>query len=466
MIPLALVLVPIAAALLCAIPRVARASAALGAVVVMGLALYALAIRPAGLRVAWAAPLDSSFSLGLDSVSALLASACGAIALVAVSSTSRIGDRRAYFALWSCALASACLVLAARDVAVLFVGWESLVLSLAVLVRHWGGEGRHGASLRLAIHGLVGSGLLLIALASIADARGTLDIDALGARPIAAAGQLFPAMLFLAAFAPALAIFPLHVGVTRAFGAAPPVVAMSLSGLLGVTAGYAIVRVCVGLFPQGMAVAAPVLVALAGVGALYAAAVAARQDDMRRGVAFIAMSQQNLVAVALFVGTATSIRGALLLLVANAFAVAATLLAVSATARRTSSFLLSRAGGLGASAPRISAFATVAALAAIGVPGTAAFAGDVLALAGAYERYPGAAAAIVFGVALNAAWAATFIRRAFDGPPHASASRDAGWREAAPILALLVVILAVGIAPRIVTDQLSDDALPAVQAAP
>src|SRR5204863_2052983 len=105
------------AALFCVIGRAARASAALAAIAVTGLAVYALAMRPAGLRLAWAAPLGSSFSLGLDPVSALLASACAAIALVAVASSARIGDRRAYFAIWSLALASACLVLAARDVA-------------------------------------------------------------------------------------------------------------------------------------------------------------------------------------------------------------------------------------------------------------------------------------------------------------------------------------------------------------
>src|SRR3954468_7654378 len=96
MIPLLFVLVPLAAALLCAIARIARASAALAAVTVIGLAVCALAMRPSGLRLAWASPLGSSFSLGLDPISALVAAACGAIALVAVVSSARIGDRRAY----------------------------------------------------------------------------------------------------------------------------------------------------------------------------------------------------------------------------------------------------------------------------------------------------------------------------------------------------------------------------------
>ena len=461
MITLAAIVIPLIAAVACASARIARSAAAVSAAAVVGVGLYAFEMRPGGLRLLWAAPLGSSFSIGFDPVSAILASACAAVVLAAIASSRRTGDRRAYFALWSLALSSSCLVLAARDIALLFVGWEALVLCVALLVRGWGGEGRHDASLRLAVHGLVGSGLLLVALASIADARGTLDIDALAARPLAATAQLLPAMLFLAAFAPPLALFPFHLGVTRAYRAAPPVVAIALAGPFAASAGYAIVRVCVGLFPQGMSVAAPVLIALAVVGALYAAAIAVRQDDMRRGLAFVAMSQQNLAAAAVFVGTAASMRGAILILIANALAIAATLLAMSALARRTSSFLLSRAGGLRESAPRLAAVTTMAVLATIGVPGTAAFAGDILALSGAYERYPIATAAAAVAVALGAIWAATIVHRALDGPPLRPAPRDVRWSEALATIALVAAVVAVGVVPRAITDVITDDALPA-----
>ncbi len=404
--------------------------------------------------------------MALDPVGAILLATCGAVSLAAVATSRRVGDRRAYFALHCAALASAATALVARDLAVFFVGWESLLLAIAMLIRGWGVGDKRGASLRLLVHGLIGSGLFLVALASIAEARGTLDIDALAARPIAPNGQLLPAILFLAAFLPGLALFPFHAWSARVHAAAPAGIGALVPGLLAVVAGYGTLRICLGLFPQGMTAAAPPLVALATVGALYGAIVGARQDDMRRAIAFLAVSQQSLVALALFVATPTSLRAAVLLLVANALAMCAALVAVEAIARRTSSFLLSRGGGLGATAPEISALATLTTLAAIGVPGSAGFAALVLALAGAYERYPVAAAVASLGLVFGAACAALLLRRAIHGAPLISASRDADWRERLVLVPLLAALLAIGVAPRLITDRVADGALPAVEAGP
>jgi NADH-quinone oxidoreductase subunit M len=466
LIALAAVVAPLAAVVFCALSRTARSAAASASLAVIALAVYALVTQPAGLRLAWAAPLGSTFAVALDPAGAILLATCGAVSLAAVAASTRVGDRRAYFALHCVALASAATALVARDLAAFFVGWESLLLAIAVLIRGWGAGDKRGASLRLLVHGLIGSGLFLVALASIAVARGTLDIDALAARPIAPIGQLLPALLFLAAFLPALAVLPFHAWSPRVHEAAPAGIGMLVPGLLAVVAGYGTLRICLGLFPQGMTAAAPVLVALAAVGALYGAIVAARQDDMRRAVAFLAVSQQSVAALALFVATPTSLRAAILLLVANALAMCAALVAIDAIARRTSSFLLSRGGGLGATAPEISALTTLTTLAAIGVPGSAGFAALVLALAGTYERYPAAAAVASLALALDAIWAALLLRRALHGPPLITAARDADWRERLVLVPLLAALLAIGVAPRMITDRIADGALPAVEAAP
>ena len=466
MIALAVVGVPLVAMLACAVSRAARVAAVIACVAVGGLAISALVSAGAGLRYSYAAPLGSAFLVAIDPLSAILIILCATVSLAGVLSSGRVGDRRAYFALCCLALASACLVLVARDLGLFFIGWEMLLVSLAILVRHWGGPGRDEASIRLAVHGLAGSGLFLVALASIAVARGTLDIDALGARPIAASGQVLPALLFLAAFAPALAVFPLHGWSARVFVAAPPAVAALLPGLLATTACYGIVRVCIGLFPQGMAAAAPVLVAFAAVGAVYAALVGARQDDLRRLIAFAAISQQSLVALALLAGTTTAIRGAIVIVIANGLAAAAFMFVGAAIADRSSAFLLSRAGGIGATAPRLAAVGTIVALAATGVPGSASFAGAILAIAGTYERFPAAAVIAAAALVLQAACAAAFIRRAFDGPRLADASRDAGWRETAVVGVLLAAIFVIGFMPRLITDRIGDEVLPAVEVAP
>lgn len=462
MIAAIIVLIPLAAAALCLIGRTARWSAALASAAVCGAAVWSLFAPSGSLRLPWAAPLGASFAVDLDALSAFFVVAVGSVSLVGALASARVADRRAYFALWCVALAGLCGVIVARDLALLFAWWESAIVALAILVRQWGGGARRTAAHAFVAYTLIGSGLFLVALASIAVARGTLDMDALSARPIGAAGQLLPAMLFLAAFAPALPLFPVHGGVARVYAAAPVPVAMLAGAGLGSAALYAVIRACLALFPQGMAAAAPVLVALAAVGALYGAVLATRQEDLRRLVACLALSQQSLVALAVFAGTLTSLRGAVIASLANAMVIAALLLMASWLARRSSSFLLSHMGGIAATAPGLAGLSTLIVLAAIGAPGSAGFAGGVLALAGTFERHPAPAITAAIGGVVLAAAGARLCRRALHGPPLVVASeiRRGEWLLVVPLLA---AIIGLGAAPRVVIDRVGDGLPPAAE---
>jgi len=462
----ALVVVPLVAAALCAVPWVSRAARVIA--IVASLAVAALAAwsfvagGSAGVRAAWAGVLGARYAVDLDGLAAVFVALAGILFATGAAASGRVGHRRAYFALWCALLAAVDGVFIARDLALFFVFWEAMLVPLAVLMWEWGGADRRGATLRFLLYTMGGSAFLLVGIVSLAVARGTLDIDALAARPIPASAQLLPAMLFLAAFAVKLPLFPLHAWLPRAYVAAPIPVALVLSGIVAKTAVYGILRISLALFPQGMSTAAPLLVALAAVGTLYGALLAMRQDDLRRLIAFSSLSHLNLIGLALFAATLVSLRGAIVESVSHGLVVAALFLLAAMLARRTSSYALSRAGGLAATAPVLAGLSTLAVVAAVGVPGTSGFAGELLALAGAYERYPAAAAAATLVVIVAAVYGLGFIRRAYHGPPLATGA-DLGWRERALVVPLLALVVAVGVAPRVVTDRVSDDALPAVE---
>lgn len=462
MIGTAIVLVPLAAAALCLIGRTARWSAVLASVAVCAFGVWAL-VAPAGaMHLVWAAPLGASFAADVDALSAVFVCVLGLVSVVGSAASARVADRRAYFALWCLALAGLGGVLVSRDLALFFVAWETTLVVIAVLVRQWGSGDRRSAAQAFLAYTLAGSGLFLVALASIAVARGTLDMDALGSRPIAAAGQLLPALLFLAAFAPALPIFPLHSWSLRVYVSAPPPVTTLIAAGLGSAAAYGIIRCCLALFPQGVASAAPVLIALSAIGVLYGAIVATKQDDLRRLIAYVALSQQSLVALAVFAATLTSLRGAVIASLSEALVIAALLLMASWVARRSSSFLISHTGGIAGNAPTLAGLGTVIVLAAVSVPGSAGFAGTILALAGTYERYPAAAiVAVIAGLAFAAA-AARIVRRVFHGPPLVTAG-DVRWREWILVVPLLLLIFGIGVAPGAVIDRFGDGALPATE---
>ena len=66
---------------------------------------------------------------------------------------------------------------------------------------------------------------------------------------------------------------------------------------------------------------------------------------------------------------------------------------------------------------------------------------------------------------VSAVYGAEAMRRAYQGPPLVTV-RDVGWRERVVVAPLLALIIVVGLAPRLVTDRIGDNALPAVQVTP
>jgi NADH-quinone oxidoreductase subunit M len=463
----AIVLVPFVAALLCALPPISRAArpiAVSAAVAVIALSGSALATGTSnGTRVIWAPQLGAGLAVDVDGLSALMLILVGVVFAIGAAAGARVPRRRAYFALWCLLLSLLAGVFVARDLLLFFIFWEALLVPLAVLLWQWGGDDRRGAATRLVVHNLAGSAPLLVAVVALAVTRGTLDIDVLGASRIASGGQLLPALLVLSAFAVRLPLFPLHAWMPRALAAAPVAVGLAIAGGLATTAAYGIVRVSLPLFPQGMTTAAPLLVALAAIGALYAALIATRQDDLRRLVAYASLSQLQLIALGAFAASATSVRGAVLATASHGVVIAALLLLAGMVALRTRSFAASRAGGLAASAPVLAMLFTLTVCAGIGLPGTSGFAGQLLALAGAYERFPAAAAAAAGVFIVAAVYGLVAVRRVFHGPPLVTAA-DLGWRERALVAPLLALVMVLGIAPTLLTDRIPSDALPAVEA--
>src|SRR5205823_14802489 len=160
---------------------------------------------------------------------------------------------RAYFALWDLLLAALVATFVARDLLLFFVFWDAALVPIAVLIWQWGDRDRRAATERLLLHALAGSALLLVGILSLAVARGTLDIDALAARRVPASAQLLPAMLILAGLAVRLPLFPLHGWLPRTIASASIPVSMAILAGMSASAAYAILRIPLYLFPDGMA---------------------------------------------------------------------------------------------------------------------------------------------------------------------------------------------------------------------
>ena len=462
-------LIPIIAAVACALPigAFARPLAIFsGGLTVASVAAATWAGVGGGAPEAlgWAVPIGGQLALGLDGMSAALLMLSGGLFAAGAAMSGGVRSPRAYFALWSLLQASVAGVFVARDLILFFACWEALLVPLVLLMWHWGGADRRAVTRRLVLTWMSGSALLLTGVVALGVGARTFSLADLGSYRLAESSQVLFALLFLAAFAVRLPLFPLHGWLARTYGAAPVPVSVVLAGVISKTAVYAIARVCVPLFPRGMAILAPLLIALALAGAVYGALLATRQRDTRKFLAYAALSQLDFIALGVFLGSTDGLKGALLASISHGLVVAVLFVLLTAIARRTGTFSVGSAG-LASRAPVMMAFFVIAILAAIGVPGTSGAPGDLLILAAAFARSPGVGLVGAVVTVLSAVYGLVFLRsvvfgRATAGSAGAARPADLGWPERAVVIPLLVLVVAFGVVPRVIGD-LADRNAPA-----
>lgn len=447
--PLEVIVVPLIVALACALPigALARPLAVLSGLIVAVEVAAQLWFGVVGI-----ADLAGSSvpALGADGFSSVLLILTGVLFAVGAAASTGVRSPRAYFALWSLLQIAVSVVFLARDLVVFFISWEAMLVPLALLMWHWGGADRRLSTFRFLLYTMAGSALLLVGIVALGVGARTFSIPDLAAYRLSEGSQVAFALLFLAAFAVKLPLFPFHGWLPGAYAAAPLPVALVLSGVVAKTAAYGIARICIPLFPLGMADLAPALVALAAVGTLYGALIATRQRDTRGLIAFSSLSHLNLIGLAAVLGTVGSAQAVVVASVSHGLVVAALFLLAGMLAARTGSFGFG-AGGLAARAPVLAAFSTFAVVAAIGVPGTSGFAGEFLILVSVYGRFPGAGLVATLVVIAAAVYGLRFLRAVFYGPA-AERGDDLRWRERALLIPLLLLILVVGLVPRPLTD--------------
>jgi len=457
-------LIPLIVAAACALPigglarQLAVVAGLLTAAIVAAAVWFGVGAGPADTFV-WAAPIGAQLAIGADGWSGALLALTGVLFASGAAASGGVRSPRAYFALWSLLQVTVAGVLVARDLILFFAFWEALLVPLALLMWHWGGADRRSVTLRLLLYWMTGSALLLAGIVVLGVGARTFSLASLSGYRLAEGSQVILALLFLAAFAVRLPLFPFHAWLSRTYVAAPLPLAIVLAGVVSKTAVYAIVRICVPLFPLGMADLAPYLVGLATVGALYGALLATRQRDTRTFIAYATLSQLDLIALGAFIATPDGVEGALIASVSHGLIVATLFLLAASLARRIGSFGFGT-GGLASRAPVLMSLFVIAILAAIGVPGTSGAPGELLILAAAFARSPGIGLLAALVVIVSAAYGLGLLRAVFFGP---SADRgwDLSWRDRALVIPLLVLVVAIGVAPRVIGD-LADRSAPAL----
>lgn len=453
--------------------RVAGTVAAAVALLASAL-LYAPADGPwHAVRATWAPDLNLEFHIGVDGISYPLVVLTALLTLLCCAYTIRRtpagGRGSTLIALLLVVEVGILGTFLAFDLVLFFVFFEVVLLPMYAVIAVWGGPARRHAARKFALYTLLGSVLLLVGVFVVVAGAGTADILALtGSGELARSTQLVGFTFFALAFAVKAPLWPLHTWLPDAHTEAPTVGSVILAGVLLKMGTYGLIRIGIGVTPEGAQWAAPVLGTLAVAAILVGALVCLAQTELKRLIAYSSVGHMGFVVLGIATGSAAGIQAALIGNIAHGVITGLLFFLAGAIKERAGTGELASLGGLRERAPVLAGILGFAAIASLGLPGLAGFWGELFAVLAAIQRDSprwtvlGVVAAA--GAALTAAYFLRLLRRVSHGSPVELRPPGLARVEVVAWAPLLVLALVLGLLPVLVLGMAYDPvaALPGV----
>lgn len=429
------------------------------------------------------------WNVGLDGLSLWLYGLSAVLMVSAVLvSWEAIAERPAAFYSLLLLLETGMLgVFAARDIILFYVFFEFTLIPLFFLIGIWGSEERRYAAVKFFLFTLAGSVLTFLGLLALvlwdfhhgpAHAM-TFSIPELTARlaerPIDPAVQMWIFLALFAGFAIKVPLFPLHTWLPLAHVQAPTAGSVLLAGVLLKVGTYGFVRFSLALLPDASAAAMPWVLGLSTAGIVYGALVALAQADIKRLIAYSSVSHLGFCMLGLFAFNPLGLAGGTLQMINHGLSTGGLFAIVGMIYERYHSRQIADFGGLAKRLPMLAAMMVVFTMSSIGLPGLNGFVGEFLLLVGMFQRawtdapaglatpLLAMAVAAVSGVVLGAWYMLWLVQRVFFGPlrePHDThapqhAVHDLSLREAAALVPLVVLMVWIGVAPKLFLNRMS-----------
>src|SRR5262249_43911914 len=212
------------------------------------------------------------------------------------------------------------------------------------------------------------------------------------------------------------------------------------------TGVYAAIRLVLPIAPEGVLHSLGVVSLIT---AVYAAGMAAVQDDARRFFAYLFLSHASLVLVGLELHTPLTLTGALALWGSVSLSLGGFGLTLRALEARFGRVSLAEFHGLYDHSPALAVCFLLTGLTSVGFPGTLGFVAAELLVDGAVQASPWVGLTVVLVAAINGTAVVRAYFRLFTGARHASTvSLNIGLRERFAVLTLAALILGGGILPQ------------------
>ena len=413
-------------------------------------------------RQSWFSDLGVSYHVGFFGFSLWLAGLTVVVCAAAIG-YAWWADReraRAYHGLMLFLTGAIVGVFTAQDLLLFYVFFEAMLIPIYVLIGVWGGPRRRLATAKFVIYTMAGSLLMLASIIAFGLSQGTFDLVDSGEST-----STWVFLGFLVAFAVKAPLFPFHGWLVDAYRESPPELAAILSGVVSKAAVFGLLRIGIAKFPEPVDELKLTILTLAAVGLVYASLLAFRARDLRSVVAYSSMGQMSLIVLGLFSLNELGVNGAILHSVAHGLVSASLfLLAGMVEARTGGTSDFGVLGGMAKGRPMLATLLLITGVIALAVPGSVAFAGEFLILAGIYDDGDGLVWAAVGAGAI--VLAAMYMLRLISAVLHRARGLDVqeGVRDLrAPELAILVPLVALLLVLSAWPASIAERSLPAQQ---
>jgi NADH-quinone oxidoreductase subunit M len=407
-----------------------------------------------------------NFSVGLDGLSLMMVLLSAIVSTAAVWFAGKPSKQERGF--YACLLFISAGVIGAfssLDLFFFYAFHELALIPTFLLIGIWGSGNRVAAAWKITIYLATGSFVLLLGLIllyqSLPEAARTFDIRALpaAAATISPAAQRNIFLLLLLGFGVLVSLFPFHSWAPEAYAAAPAPAAMLHAGVLKKFGLYGLIRIAFPLLPLGARYWTTLLIVLLLGNIIYIGLVTIAQKKLDWMLGYSSVMHMGYIFLGLATAGLLGTTGAAILMFAHGISIALLFAIAGEVKQRTGSLDFADLGGLAKMMPFAGLAFGFGAFAAIGLPGFANFAGEIMVFFGSFrtqwqmERFgifQVATVLALWGVVISAVYMLRAYRRIFMGPPveRAAGASDFGVGLRLPAILLIAATLWIGLAPQ------------------